>query len=293
MTASQCVKQKIDSKSVDKQKEVSKPKTMKRLDGMEWDFWVALKRHIDVSKKSGDARKLCEIIGMDTGQFSRIKQTYEGENPRQKAYLQPDTMEDIAIKFLGFKSATDLIINTLNENEISPNDREAQSILNQKKQMNDFISRHMLGSVGVGENEYIANNAYFQTLPLVKLKLSAGDGSYETQTIAEKHLSFRTDWLNTKGNPDSMIIAHVYGDSMCPTLEHEDIVLIDTSYKSIINHKIYAVAHEKEVKIKRIVRDKEEIYLVPDNIELYSSEKIQPNEYFQIIGRVLWVAREL
>lgn len=120
-------------------------------------------------------------------------------------------------------------------------------------------------------------------------------GSFETSSTTEKEYAFRKDFITRKGNPNNMVLMRVSGNSMEPEIQNNDVVLIDQSKTTIFASKIYAVAFEDCVYIKRIEKDLNGIILVSSNSN-YSPIQIIMNEQtenqFKIIGRVLWSGRE-
>lgn len=132
-------------------------------------------------------------------------------------------------------------------------------------------------------------------IPKVKARLSAGTGSLETSGETERFCYFRSDWVNRKCRPNQCVVMDVGGDSMEPVIRDKDIVLVDQGQTEIITGNIYAIGIEDEVLIKYVDR-------VPGNYVLRSANK----EYtpinvdlrdeslnIRIIGRVLWMGREL
>lgn len=138
-------------------------------------------------------------------------------------------------------------------------------------------------------------NEDFVLIPLVEACLSAGGGSFETGGNVTKEYAFRKDFILNKGNPANMVLMRVSGDSMEPEIQNNDVVLIDQSKTTILASKIYAVAFDDCVYLKRIEKDLNGIILISSN-KSYSPIQITLNEQtenqFKIIGRVLWSGRE-
>ncbi len=132
-------------------------------------------------------------------------------------------------------------------------------------------------------------------IPMVEAVLSAGGGSFETSSAKEREYAFRKDFICRKGNPNDMVLMRVSGDSMEPEIQNNDVVLIDQSKTAILASKIYAVAFDDCVYLKRIEKDLNGIILISSN-KSYSPIQITLNEQtenqFKIIGRVLWSGRE-
>lgn len=240
-------------------------------------FWRALEKHVDTSARGWQA-ELSLALDLSPSYISKVYNTYKKQGKVRGLEVKifgAETQEKLAKKF-GYESRQDMI------NAGKPAEKFIQEM---QKYVADNQAERVVDHSDAAKN--------FEVVPLIKAKVCAGGGSYETSTIIDKFLSFRTDWLMQKGNINNLVTLKVMGDSMEPTILHEDVVLIDESYKNIINNKIYAVAHEKEILIKRIIKNKDGINLIPDNLDFYAPEMVQENDYFEIIGRVVWLGREL
>ncbi|MEG6548904.1 helix-turn-helix transcriptional regulator [Desulfocurvibacter africanus] len=131
-------------------------------------------------------------------------------------------------------------------------------------------------------------------VPKVKARLSAGTGSLETNSEIMGRFAFRSSWIRSKGNPESMVLMDVTGDSMSPTIEEGDATLIDQSQTDIYIGKIYAIGIDNEVFVKYVDR-------VPGKFILRSANKdyapipvdlTDESCNVRIIGRVVWWCRE-
>jgi phage repressor protein C with HTH and peptisase S24 domain len=131
-------------------------------------------------------------------------------------------------------------------------------------------------------------------IPKVRARLSAGGGSFETGGDVEGFYSFQRDWLRRKGNPAGMVLMDVVGNSMEPEIRHGDMALIDQGQVAVVAHGVYAVGVEDTVLVKRVEKRPGALVLLSDNrdyapIVLCGDEL----ESLRIIGRVLWIGREL
>jgi len=148
----------------------------------------------------------------------------------------------------------------------------------------------------VGENiEYLYNlkTASFVYIPLVEGKISAGGGLIPDNVVID-FLAFRTDWIKRKGNPEQMALIQVSGDSMYPTLQNGDLVLIDLSRKYLDPQGgIYAITVGGEIMIKRLqtLPAKGKIKVISDN-KLYESYEMNPENVI-INGKAIWFGREI
>lgn len=132
-------------------------------------------------------------------------------------------------------------------------------------------------------------------VPMVEALLSAGSGSFETSDYSERKYAFRNDFLARKGNVKEMVLMRVSGDSMEPSIEDGDVVLIDQSQKDILPGRILAVGIQDLVYLKRINARPDKLILTSDN-ENYLPIEVDMRgdlcEHVRIIGKVIWSCRE-
>lgn len=134
----------------------------------------------------------------------------------------------------------------------------------------------------------------FAAVPKVRARLSAGGGSFEAGGEVEQFYPFRQDWLRAKGRPSGMVLMDVVGNSMEPEIRHGDMVLIDQGQTAVVAHGVYAVGLEDTVLVKRVEKRPGQLVLLSDNRD-YAPIVLAGDELdaLRVIGRVLWVGREL
>jgi phage repressor protein C with HTH and peptisase S24 domain len=134
----------------------------------------------------------------------------------------------------------------------------------------------------------------FFPVPKVQARLCAGAGSFEIGARIEDYYSFQTQWLQNKGVKDRMVLMDVFGNSMSPEIKDGDTVLIDQSQTNIFAGTVYAVGVEDTIMVKRIEKHPRKLVLLSDNKE-YAPIFLSDDEIdrVRIIGKVLWICREL
>ena len=129
---------------------------------------------------------------------------------------------------------------------------------------------------------------------------TAGGGSLETTGETEGGLAFRRDWLRsrTPAGPERLRVMEVSGDSMAPTINHGDVVLVDESdnARELGEDRVYVVRKGDEIYVKRYHKTPDALLFMGDNrARDYQDVRVVPGETEQFagIGRVLWAGKEL
>lgn len=133
----------------------------------------------------------------------------------------------------------------------------------------------------------------FISIPQVHGKIGAGGGLIPDNCI-EMRIAFRRDWIQRKGSPQNMSLIRVIGDSMEPTLESGDCVLIDHSRNYVDLHGgIYAIVVQEEIMLKRlqVLYPSGKVRIISDNSK-YQSIEIEP-DLLKINGKIIWFGREI
>jgi phage repressor protein C with HTH and peptisase S24 domain len=134
----------------------------------------------------------------------------------------------------------------------------------------------------------------YAQIPKVKARLCAGSGSFETGSEVEGYYSFQKAWLRNKGRADNMVLMDIFGNSMAPEMKDGDTVLIDQAQMSILSGAVYAVGVEDTIMVKRVEKHPGTLVLLSDNRDyapIYLKDR--EAELVRIIGKVIWICREL
>jgi len=194
-----------------------------------------------------------------------------------------------------FASRIKINVNTLRNYERGDSLPSLKVGANICKALNISPAWLLLGEGGMERDAPLLPAEDVVAIPKVKARLSAGTGSLETSGDTEKFCHFRSDWINRKCRPGQCVVMDVTGDSMEPTIRDKDIVLLDQGQTDIISGSVYAIGIDDEVLIKHVdkvpghyvLRSANKEY-APINVDL-TDESLN----VRIIGRVLWMGREL
>ena len=183
---------------------------------------------------------------------------------------------------------------------------------------------------GKGQPLKEVQNVEYLYIPRLETQLSTGEGMENLEELEVRCLAFRKDWVRRKtGSPDQLALLEVVGNSMTPTLEEGDLVLVDKSQTKVVDNKIFAIIIGDQCKVKRLKRGIEdtdnlayyaknnpddpqgflegrdmeeqffhEVIIMSDNKEEDGKDVVIPERLaekfeFEILGRVIWVGREI
>ena len=135
------------------------------------------------------------------------------------------------------------------------------------------------------------HQVYYTEVPLREATGSMGGGSTETGDRTLTYLSFRTEWIRSKGNPEYMTVIRAFGDSMDPTITDGSVVLIDEGRRQFVKNKIYYLRYNGQMYIKRLVERDGHLAIASDNDP--NVLLVSDADDFAIIGRCIWTAKDL
>ena len=108
------------------------------------------------------------------------------------------------------------------------------------------------------------------------------------------YLAFKKEWVRSRLNADprNLLLIEAVGDSMAPTLEDSDLLLVDLAEPRFRHDGIYVLRREHELAVKRLQRRPDgTLNIISDNPAYESS--IVASDSVHIIGRVIWAAGRL
>lgn len=134
----------------------------------------------------------------------------------------------------------------------------------------------------------------FNYIPMVEAKLSAGGGAFVESEGVQGYYAFRKDWLRRVATSvKDLVLMRVIGDSMSPTIQKNDTVMVDTGRKDIKEGEVYAIRYDHTIMIKRLVfRPEDKIRVISDNKSEYEPYEVKTTD-LHIIGQVIFFSRML
>ncbi|MUZ56521.1 S24 family peptidase [Agrobacterium vitis] len=250
---------------------------------LEIKLWLAEKL-----KSHGVASRLSSATGLTLDKITRSKNV-EGDDPKKRRQIKPHELEAIA-RFFG---------------ELPPGYEDMKSWLMPRPSL---IPSFDPDAIDAGEVESGYSREYWHpstkgALPEIDGKLGAGEGAVGTvinipagtntisghRVIAEWVVPENYLFNEAKASPNHTIVMEVIGDSMSPTYQPGDRVLIDLNQNSMVSDTVYAISDGfVEPQIKRLQRvpfsDPPQVIIISDNPNLQPFTV--PLEKLTIIGRI-------
>lgn len=139
-------------------------------------------------------------------------------------------------------------------------------------------------------------NAGLLPVPRLDVGASAGAGGLVEDDRAEAMFAFDRRWLRRLSqSPDRLAIIRVDGDSMVPTLNHGDDIMVDSGDGAArLRDGIYVLRRDGVLLVKRLAcaLTSGHVTIVSDN-SAYPTERQIPVSELDIVGRVLWAGRRV
>ncbi|WP_439258279.1 XRE family transcriptional regulator [Lonepinella sp. BR2271] len=121
------------------------------------------------------------------------------------------------------------------------------------------------------------------------VRISAGFGYENDEPTELNTIKVERAWfLRNRLNAKNCAMFKVSGDSMYPTLDDNEEIIVDCSKKDLTEGKIFIINHSGTMWVKRIKRNFDSIELISDN-NFYDPIKLNEEESNQlnIIGQVV------
>jgi hypothetical protein len=137
----------------------------------------------------------------------------------------------------------------------------------------------------------------YAMVPGLSVRASAGAGALVApdEPLADV-VAFRKDWLSRLGiNPRFARAIFARGDSMEPTINDGDLLLVDESIQHIVDHGIYVVVYQGMVIVKRVQLRRDGTLVLKSDNPRYEAEEVPKAEIdqIQVAGRVRWFGRTI
>lgn len=134
-------------------------------------------------------------------------------------------------------------------------------------------------------------------VPILDIEASAGHGALAQMESKSAQFGFDEKWLRrlTSTKPSNLSIIGVLGDSMEPTLQDGDEVMVDLGDgQARLRDGIYVLRMDDMLSVKRIAIEPQgkRVSVLSDN-PTYPSWRGLEKRMLNVVGRVLWFGRML
>lgn len=144
------------------------------------------------------------------------------------------------------------------------------------------------------------NDDNFAFIPQYTAKAAAGLGHENPHVESVNTLAFKREWLRAKGlNSKHLIAISADGDSMWPTINDHDVLLLDTSKTEPADRQIFVLtSSDKGTIVKRLIKTAMGGWIIRsdnDDCDDYADVMLARSEVneHRIIGKVVWRGGDL
>ena len=144
-----------------------------------------------------------------------------------------------------------------------------------------------------GEENQKGVGAEFALVPIYNVSISAGAGAFPNKEHVIGNLAFTRHWLRSRGlQVNHLAATNAKGDSMEPSINDGDMLLIDTLQRDLGQDDIYVIRRDDALMVKRLQLGFDENVLVISDNPRYKEQSISTAD-LDIIGRVVWIGHTL
>lgn len=140
-----------------------------------------------------------------------------------------------------------------------------------------------------------ATKTGIRLIPKLAVGASAGPGAInDAETLAGK-IGFDEKWLRKQGlEPSKLSLIRVDGDSMAPTLNHGDDIMVDNSAaEAVLRDGIHVIRLDDVLMVKRLAKGPAGRLSVLSDNPAYPDWPDVDGGAVSVIGRVVWAGRQL
>lgn len=133
--------------------------------------------------------------------------------------------------------------------------------------------------------------------PRYELQAGAGPGRLVESEQVVDFVSFKEDWVRNylRVPRQNLALLDVKGDSMSPTMNDGDLILVDLRSSRLEDSAIYVIQFDDALLVKRIQRRFDGTVVIISDNPVYEPEIIlkERAESLRIVGRVIWTGKKV
>lgn len=162
----------------------------------------------------------------------------------------------------------------------------------------DMNANNLNEYVVIGGNGADASSDDYVMIDQYDVAGSCGSGALIGDVVVKGGIAFKRDWIQAMGvKSDNLATAYAQGNSMSPTIEDGQVLLIDTAAIQPQSTKIYMICIDEQLYIKRLINLYDKWVMRSDNPDKSSYPDIELRgdtmSKVDIQGRVVWKAGTL
>jgi phage repressor protein C with HTH and peptisase S24 domain len=238
---------------------------------------------------------------MNKGAFSARKK--RGAFPEEKlwalAQKRPDLKIDVLAVLTGISTHghAQLALHAAADKIPSKESFDFESVKLSRSRTMKAVSDHLVtqskAKVDVDPADFAR---MFILVPRHEVRASAGNGQLIHDESIVDHLAFKRDWLTQSlgCSPEAVCVIQVRGDSMQPTIDDADLLLLDMRPQATRTEGVYVIQLEGLLLVKRLrFKINGAVDVISDNAR-YGTETLTSKEARElaVLGRVVWHGRK-
>ncbi len=142
-----------------------------------------------------------------------------------------------------------------------------------------------------------SDESLYVYIPLYNVVASGGAGSFLDGEEVVDALAFKREWVHNelRAHPKDLVLVHMTGESMEPTLGREDVLLVNRRIGTARADGIYLVRSGEALLVKRLqFLPDGKLRVISDNsaYEPFTVDHRESDGGFKILGRVVWAGKK-
>lgn len=202
----------------------------------------------------------------------------------------------LAVSRANFIKGLDISARSLESYEKNETSPDARFLTRLWAKYSEQLSIEDFNWLLTGERRAAAAPDEYAHIPLYDVRAAAGGGAYvETETVTDV-LAFRKEWIanELRVSTKDLSVIFVEGDSMTPTLNPGDIMLVVKDHGLMPQDGVYVISLDGTLLVKRLQKLLGGRIAIQSDNHNYRPQEVdlkQANADFRIIGRVVWAGR--
>lgn len=131
-------------------------------------------------------------------------------------------------------------------------------------------------------------------VPRYNVRAAAGAGAVINDERVVDHLAFKSEWVHRAlgADPARLLLIEAMGDSMAPTIDDGDLLLVCTREPHFRDDGVYLIRRDQGLSVKRLRRRPGGAMVISSDNPNYGSDEI-PADQVDLVGRVIWSGGKL